>query len=410
VTRTSDAATRLRHGLAGLLVSALGVAIVGVSMRGLLRVTAAQPYVGPPTAILAIAFATTSAILALLSLLRPTVLSGLAPLAVAGVGLLSGLLAIVDLAGLTPVPASPLTGLLGLGLCAAALLFAAPGMRRDRWRTLLRRTPASRIELLFVSAALTIASGGVAALSYQSARTSAVVVPQRPAILDLPAASVLFGAATPEAVAVYFIDLSCDDCRGEFRAMTAALGDPKLGERVQLRFYHYPRATGGCAAKDSPRPQLRLDQPACLAAASVECVELLAPGLGMRMAGKIFDLQHLEDDGISRESITRGAHELGLAIDVEDPQNSLLRCVENNHAVHARVLDHIAFAKLHGVDATPHGFFVGVQEGRLDPERVETFRGALSPTIRARKIRSVTSNAPHNASSPAERDGRRKTP
>jgi len=383
-------AKALRHAGGVWLVVALGSFSVLLALRELFGSTASQEYAGLPSATLIVGSAGASVLLALGSAFRSTGLGGLTPLGVLALGVLGALVGLADLSGLTPCPASGAVDLLACGIACAALLLVSPGLRQGRWRTVLRRRAASRVDTIFVAAALAIAIAGASALGYQYARGGTQSrVEERPAILDLPAASVLFGASKPKAVAAYFLDLTSEPCREEFRELTAALGSPPLSVGAQLRFYHYPRVAEGCAVSGGERPQLRLDEGACLGAAAVECVELLAPGLGIRMAGELFDLQRASESSITTPVVAQAAYEVGLPIDVKDPQNSLLRCISNNQVIHRRVLAHVAFAELHGVDETPHGFFVGVDEGRLDPARVEAFRGDPSPTIRDRKLASA---------------------
>ncbi len=385
------AVAALRHSLAGLLVVLLSAVIFIASLRDLLGILAIEPYFGLPSAILMTGLAGAACLLAIVTLRRASIFGGLAPLAVLGLSILGGLVAVADLVGLTPCASGPAVTILGLGQAGAALLFVSPGIRRGRWRALRARFPASWANAIFAAAVLAIGLGGASALLHQASRGGGGnEVVERPAILDLPAASVLFGAAEPTVVAAYFLDLSCDDCRSEFRRITSALREFPLSESLQLRFYHYPRVNGGCAAQGEGRAQLRIDEGACLGAAAVECVELLAPGLGIRMAGEVFDFQRQPNPAITTEAVLESASAIGLQIDTKNPSNSLSRCIMGNWAVHERVLSHINFARRHGVDETPHGYFVGVRDGRLDPEHVEAFRGVLSPAIRARKITSVS--------------------
>ncbi len=383
-------AEALRHAGGAWLVVGIGSFTALFALRELLGSTALQEYAGLPSATIIIGSAGASALLALGSGLRARGLGGLAPLGALTLAVLGALVGLADLSGQTPCPASRAVDLLACGLACAALLLVSPGMRQGRWRTVVRRRPASRVDTLFVASALAIALAGASALGYQHSRGGASSVPkERPAILDLPAASVLFGAAKPKAIAAYFLDLTSEPCREEFRELTGALGSQPLSDGAQLRFYHYPRVAEGCAVAGGERPQLRLDEGACLGAAAVECVELLAPGLGIRMAGELFDRQRAPDPSITTPVVAQAAYDVGLPIDVDDPQSSLLRCVSNNAMIHRRVLAHVEFAERHGVDETPHGFFVGVREGRLDPARVEAFRGDPSPTTRDRKLASA---------------------
>ncbi len=384
------AVAALRHSLAGLLVVLLSAVIFAISLHDLLWIGAAEPSSGLPSAILMVGLAGAACLLAIATLRRASLLGGLAPLAVLGLSVVSGLVAAADLVGLTPNASGPSVGILAFGLAGAAFLFISPGIRRGRWRALRSHLPISWANAVFAAAALAIGIGGVSALLYQGSRSGPIAIAERPAILDLPPANVLFGAAEPTVVAAYFLDLSSDLCRSEFRLITSALREFPLSESLQLRFYHYPRVNGDCAVQGGERVQLRLDEGACLGAAAVECVELLAPGLGIRMAGEIFDLQRQPNPAITSDAVLQSAQTLGLQIDINNPSNSLSRCISGNRAIHEEVLSHIQFARRHGVDETPHGFFVGVRDGRLDPDHVEAFRGALSPAIRARKIASVS--------------------
>ncbi|HGG56392.1 MAG TPA: hypothetical protein ENK31_01205 [Nannocystis exedens] len=395
---TNSAAAALRHSFAGLLVILFSAVIFVVSLIDLRGIEAAGPYSGFPSAIVLAGLAGTACLLTIATLRRASIFGGLAPLAVLGLCMLAGVVAAADLFGLTGNASESLIQFLGLAQVVAALLFVSPGIRQGHWRAIRQRLPASWANAVFTAAALAIGIGGASALLHQGARGRPLVVSELPAILDLPPASVLFGAAEPTVVAAYFLDLTCDDCRSEFRRVTSEIREFPLSESLQLRFYHYPRVKGGCTTQDGERVQLRLDQGACLGAAAVECVELLAPGLGIRMAGELFDLQRQPQPVITTGAVLRAAHELGLQIDVNNPANSLSRCITGNRAIHEGILSHIEFVRRHGVDETPHGFFVGVRDGRLDPEHVETFRGALSPKIRARKIASVSQrSAPRTA-------------
>ncbi|MCA9661925.1 MAG: hypothetical protein KC486_26540, partial [Myxococcales bacterium] len=240
------------------------------------------------------------------------------------------------------------------------------------------------------------------ALLYQVDRGAAVVVaPERPALLELPAAGVAFGADEPEVVAAYFVDVDSAPSRDEFRALTAAMRDPKLAGALQLRLYHAPQVDGGCFAGDGPQAALRIDEAPCLSAAAIECVELLAPGAGIRMAGELFDRRRGATGALETATILEAASTLGLRVDAEQPGDPLLRCITSNRAIHGRLAAHAAFAARHGAAEVPHGYFVGVAEQRLDPARVEVFRGHLSAALRERKITSVRRPADAPTPTPA---------
>ncbi|MEZ4454658.1 MAG: hypothetical protein R3B09_34720 [Nannocystaceae bacterium] len=132
-----------------------------------------------------------------------------------------------------------------------------------------------------------------------------------PPVAAIPPASVLFGASEPEVVAAYFLDPSCSICRDEFRDITAAIREGALPRPLQLRIYHYPRVTGGCFPEDykgdEPASSIATENHACIGALAIECVELLEPGMGIRMAGEIFDLQRTGSPYFTSDKIARAA-------------------------------------------------------------------------------------------------------
>lgn len=360
---------------------------------------------GLPLSIWAAAFYGVSVVIGLGLASRPRgFLGGLAPLVLLVLAALDVLVTVYMAAVAMPTLDAACPSCLGLYGVSAVLLVAALIARTappsDGWRGLLGRRPASRVDAAFLVVTLMIGLVGAQAVAYQVMRgrvDSDEGCPEIPPVAAIPPASVIFGAAEPDVVAAYFLDPTCSACRDEFREITAAIRERSLPRAVQLRIYHYPRVAGGCWPEDyrgdEPSSAIATENDACIGSLAIECVELLDPGMGIRMVGEILDLQRTGTPMFTSDKLARAARRLGLEIDPSDPQNALFHCIAKNKEIQQRVRAHIRFAVKHGPGDTPHGYFIAVDDGRLSPERVETFRGRLSAQIRDRKIDSVAREA-----------------
>ena len=292
-------------------------------------------------------------------------------------------------------PCQPCLGLHGaavlLFVSALLLLFGSP-----RPRPVHPRDPVV-VEALFSGAALFVALLGAQALSAPLLRAGLApprACPEAPRLAQIPPAAIVFGDDAPAVVIAAFLDPASPASRDEFRALTGLLGRRALPAPAQLRLYHYPREAGGCAPGDLPLRFARFSvestqSHACQASLAIECVEALAPGLGIRMAGAIYDLQDGPIPYFTPVTLARAARSVGLAVDPEDASNPLFRCLADDAAALRRVRAHLRFAARYGAREAPHGYVIRVTDGRLDLGGVEAYRGRLSEALLRRKIESV---------------------
>lgn len=355
---------------------------------------------GLPLGVWIAAFYALAALLALAAWLRPRLFGGLAPHLLVALGVIDVIVSMTmaTIAARTLTSAcSPCLALYGasvLLLVAALLVALAAPPRRRRLRA---RDPAL-VEAVFWSASVLVALVGTQAIAAQILRARldpAEGCPQVPPLAAIPTAGVVFGADAPTAVIAAFLDPASPRSREEFRALTGLVGRRALPAPVQLRLYHYPREAGGCLPGDLP---LRFaafevestENHACQAALAIECVEALAPGLGIRMAGAVFDLQDGSTPYFTPVKLGRAARAVGLPIDPDDPQNALFTCMTGDAAVAGRIREHLRFAARHGVREAPHGYVIAATGARLDPTRAEAYRGRLGEPLLRRKLASVT--------------------
>lgn len=160
--------------------------------------------------------------------------------------------------------------------------------------------------------------------------------------VDLPKATLRYGESSPEVVLALFVDFASPSSRQAFTVMTETIGIGRLGERAELQLFHAP--SGGCAPGD--------ESFACLAARTVECAEVIAPGAGVQAAGAAFDLQWAPPEEQDLDGLAGATLRLGIEA------TRLRECVRADAAVQGRVAYQTGWARGRGLAAGPAGFIV----------------------------------------------------
>ena len=167
----------------------------------------------------------------------------------------------------------------------------------------------------------------------------------------LPAA-IRFGPATHSVSIALFIDLRSVRSRQIFQRLTRALRAGPPGQASELLLLHSPGICDGGRGEQG-----------CQAARAVECVERLAPGVGVQAVGVAFDRQWQPE----RDLLASMA---ALGVDI----SALRRCVVEELDVDARLAAHAEAARRHGLGAAPAGLVI--VEGT--PPRIAPFGAWLT--------------------------------
>lgn len=255
---------------------------------------------------------------------------------------------------------SPCPFCLTLYLVSALLLAGAyvtrnpPGVKNvPTWRDLWRDCLPSALDALFLLGVIFIVATGGQSMTYHGLRNlvDSQVGISTVAVKALPGTTLKLGDANPQAILVMFIDMACNNCRNEFKALTGALRDRKFPAPVQLWIYHTPRQAcdiaafpGGYAKSDD---SVRFDNP-CLAARAVECLEQLRPGSSANMLSGLFALQldrQKDTPLFTALRIGNRAVDLDIEIDPDDAENELFRCIDHDKEVLARITAHQQYAE-----------------------------------------------------------------
>lgn len=227
-----------------------------------------------------------------------------------------------------------------------------PGIATPSLRELLRHRAADVLDSTFVLAFTFVVATGVQSLAYHAMRNRVDAQDGCPEQLQaLPPTSIKMGADQPKVILALFIDMTCSVCRGEFKALGAALLKGQFPEPVQIWIFHTPRVDCDPAAFPSgyaKRSDEAANNGACLAAIAAECMEKLHPGRGYELIGSMFPLQEKREADVptfTPERIGDRAVELGADIDPDDPNNSLFRCINTDSSALARITEHQRFAE-----------------------------------------------------------------
>ncbi len=255
--------------------------------------------------------------------------------------------------------------------CVALATRGSPGTRPVPLREALRQQLADLLDGIFVAALCFIFTMGIQSIVYHGLRNlvdaqTGCPEPQLP----LPPATIKVGVDNPRAIIALFIDMSCSECRKEFKMLANAFSSNKFADPVQLWIYQTPRHA--CDSTAFPQGYSMNDDAsgnnnACLAARAVECMEVLKKGQGFQLIGGLFTLQETPaEDGplFTAERIGNKAVKLGMEIDPDDEHNPLFRCIDNDKTVLAHITDHQRFAEdskfkvptvvvYHAVDGAP---------------------------------------------------------
>ena len=236
-------------------------------------------------------------------------------------------------------------------LGGALLCWRAPGGASAPVRDLLRERPVELLDGVFALAMVLVLATGGQSMTFHGLRNlvdgqDGCVQMEAP----LPAPSIRVGDEDPQAILAVFLDFTCTKCRGEFKQLSQALRAGKFPAPVQLWVYHTPRHACDLAAfpggYDRTDDGARFDN-ACMAARAVECMEGLKPGSGYELMGGLFALHDDRQPNVplfTAERIGNKAVELELEIDPDDEENPLVRCINHDSEVLARITAHQRFA------------------------------------------------------------------
>jgi hypothetical protein len=184
------------------------------------------------------------------------------------------------------------------------------------------------------------------------------------AAVELPEAP-RFGASAPDVVILLFVDLESASSRQVFQHLTRAVGGGRLDAAAQLRVLHLPEPA---CTDDTGRL-------ACAAARLVECAESMAPGIGVRAAGAVFDMQWSPPGERTADHAAAAIGELGLDV------GGLLRCADDVARGRAILGEHGEVAHGFGLVRAPGGLVVDAS----DPRRSSGF----GPWVTESALRSI---------------------
>ncbi len=227
-----------------------------------------------------------------------------------------------------------------------------PGERVPSSREVLRRRAADLLDAAFVLAVIFVLALGAQSMTYHGLRNRVDAQDGCPEqVAPLPPTSIKIGPARPKVIIALFIDMTCHVCRKEFRTLATALRDNKFPAPVQLWIYHTPRAACDPSAFPASYPKTddtARNEGACLAALAAECMEKLQPGQGGELIPGMFALHDDRETDVpifTTERIGNRAVLLEMDIDPDDKNNQLVKCINSDEEVLARITAHQKFAE-----------------------------------------------------------------
>lgn len=236
-------------------------------------------------------------------------------------------------------------------LGGASLCWRAPGGAFVPLRELRRERLAELLDAIFALAMVLVLTTGGQSLTFHGLRN--LVDGQAGCVqieAPLPTPSIRVGDEDPRAILAVFLDFTCTKCRSEFRQLAQALREGSFPAPVQLWVFHIPRHPCDLAAfpggYDRTDDGARFDN-ACMAARAVECMETLKPGTGYALMGGLFALHDDRRANVplfTAERIGDKAVDLELEIDPDDQENPLVRCIDHDPQVLARITAHQRYA------------------------------------------------------------------
>lgn len=195
--------------------------------------------------------------------------------------------------------------------------------------------------LVLTTFGMMLASLGVLGLLVCRAEPEPEATPKE---IRLPEAPIRYRAGEPVWTIALFVDLEATESRQAFAQATRAVSEALLvGGPAELRLLHTP------VCPPEERGRLR-----CTGARAVECAEAQRPGTGARLAGAVMDLQWEPSERRTQEEIEARARRLGLDI------AALRGCMAEDLAVEARLREHAAFARAHGLVGDSAGYVMRI--------------------------------------------------
>lgn len=236
-------------------------------------------------------------------------------------------------------------------LGGALLTWRAPGGSSLPLRDIRREHLADILDGVFVLAMVLVLSTGGLSMTFHGGRNLVDGQDGCVQVEDaLPNPSIRVGSEDPQAIIAIFLDFTCTKCRAEFKRLSQALREGKFPARVQMWVFHTPRHPCDLSAfpggYDRTDDGARFDN-ACMAARAIECMESLKAGTGYALMGGLFALHDDREANtplFTAERIGNKAVELEMEIDPDDEQNALVRCIDHDQEVLARVTEHQRYA------------------------------------------------------------------
>lgn len=193
--------------------------------------------------------------------------------------------------------------------------------------------------------------------------------------LEIPASQ------SPDVVLAIFLDLACRKCWDEFSKLQVVLSDPTVGNRVTVRFFHFP-LDNQCTPPGSHAFNTHGPNRSCDAAKLVQCVGNQSPEITNEVLDRLFAFSR-DDDVVFTDEVFESVLE-----DLTDPA-PLLECLHNDTTVAITVHQHVEYAiQIAQFSGTP-GIVIGrlTADGRLD-RSTQTYAvwGFRSPEILIEEI------------------------
>jgi hypothetical protein len=191
----------------------------------------------------------------------------------------------------------------------------------------------------------------------------------------LPRPALVTLAPEPEAEIALFVDFTCPACRAEYTQWRADVA--AAAGRYRLSLYHFPRE-GECLPGGSAFSPNSAYHHACRAARALECFTRLRPDDGWDLADALFAAHDGDGPLFTTTRLALLAAAAGLPVDLADPEDPFLACIDRDERVLRRIHDHARFALDRGLTETPGAFFVFFHDDGRPFERLPLVKGHKS--------------------------------
>jgi uncharacterized membrane protein len=191
----------------------------------------------------------------------------------------------------------------------------------------------------------------------------------------LPRPALVTLAPEPEAEIALFVDFACPACRAEYTQWRADVA--AAAGRYRLSLYHFPRE-GECLPGGSAFNPNSAYHHACRAARALECFTRVRPDAGWNLADALFAAHDGDGPLFTTTRLVELATAAGLAVDIADPEDAFLACIDRDERILRRIHDHARFALDRGLNETPGAFFVFFHEDGQPFERIPLVKGHKS--------------------------------